>query len=123
MYWKIARTFAKLINILFLIFVCMKITFIYKNVFSDEKFALLGKNYDSNSVFYYDNNSFPYFINYNYDDFSIFDLLDKDKSVKGSKDEESNLFRKIVSHRLSLVYLHSIFFGEITKIINNLGVI
>lgn len=98
-------------------------TFICENVFSDEKFTLLRKNNDSSSVFYYDNNSFPYFINYNDDNFSIFDLFDKDKAIKENEDEEPNLFRKIVSHRLSLVYLFSIFFGEITKIINNLGVI
>lgn len=124
MYWKIARTLAKLINIVFLIFVCIKISSIYYKIFSDEKLDLMKKNTQSDSVFYYDINSFPYFIQ-NYDDekFSIFNYFGKvEFSIKDDK-EKSSIFRKIMSHRLSLVYLFSIFFGDIIKVIYTMGVI
>lgn len=123
MYWKIARSVAKLTNVIFLVLVCVKISFIYENVFSDEKFSLLGRIEDSGSVYYYDNNNFPYFLNNNNEDFSILDLFDRNYLEKVNDVNESNLFRKIISHRLSLVYLFSIFFGDLVKIIYNMGVI
>ena len=123
MYWKIVRSYAKLLNILFLMLVCTKIYYICQNVFPDKNFFLLSNKEETGSVFYYDNNSFPYFINNNIDDFSIFDLFADDITNKEHDEDQSNLYRKIISHRLSLVYLFSIFFADIIKKINNLGVI
>ena len=123
MNWKIARSLAKLINILFIIFLCIKISFIYKNVYSDEKFSLMGKNNQSGTVFSYDNDNFLYFINYEIEDFSVYNVFDIVESEKGSEKDKSNLFKKIISHRLSLVYLFSIFFGDLVKVIKTLGVL
>jgi len=123
MYWKIARWFAKLINILFLSLVLLKVTFIYEHVFSNDKFYLMEKVNDRESVFYYDDNNIPYFLNNKTEECSIFDIFDRDQSEREKEIYESYLFRKIISHRLSLLYLFSIYFGDLVKVVNNMGVI
>jgi len=121
MNWKIARSLAKILNLCFLVLVFVIMLKIYKYETKEGYFSLT-KNNELKSVFYYNNSKIIYLktkiVNKEY----LQNQYKKDK-LHGIHQDSYNIFQEIINHRLSLVYLFSIFCEDLVKIILKFGII
>jgi len=122
MNWELARLLAKVLNVLFLVFISCIIFNIYQNELVVNSINKKTENFNPKSVFYYDNDEFVYFKLEKRNDFLLNHVLNK-QLIENATIEENDIVTEIINHRISIVYLFSIFFGDLVKLINRIGVI
>ena len=122
MNWRTARLLAKITNILFLILVFFLVWKIYLKEQSQNPTTFI-KNDDSKikSVFYYDFESLLNIYTKNNQEKTIRNLLVLKDDVKTHK--KKKFIDEIINHRLSLIYLISILFGDFLKLILGIGIL
>ncbi len=122
MNWKLARSSAKVINILFLFCICKVVLFLYSNEIYSNNIYSSSENQKLISVSFNDSDNFLSFTKEKNNENNIECLLDISISENFIK-EKYIFIEEIINHRLSLVYLFSIFFSDLVKLINRIGVI
>lgn len=122
MNWQTARRLAKITNILFLILVFFLVWKIYLNEKSENPITLV-KNDESKikSVFYYDFESLINIYSKNNQEKNLRNLLVFKDDIKAHKNKK--FIDEIINHRLSLIYLTTILFGDFLKLILGIGIL